>query len=197
MKQALIIVDVQRDFCEGGVLPARDTLSLIQPLNDVIKLSIQKNIVCVFTRDWHPSDHCSFISQGGPWAPHCVQGTVGAEFAESLYIPNSALVIDIEKDSDKLNMSYSAFENTNLEVELKNLGIKEIIATGIATDYCVLATVLDSLRYGFNVSVLTDLVRPIDVNKNDSKNALRQMKKAGAKLLKSDQWIKITLQLPN
>lgn len=118
MKDAFIIVDVQRDFCEGGVLAARNTYSLITPLNAVIAWCIQHGITCVFTRDWHPANHCSFQSQGGPWPSHCVQGTIGAEFASGLELPNSALVIDIEKDSDKANMGYSAFENTNLEAEL-------------------------------------------------------------------------------
>jgi nicotinamidase/pyrazinamidase len=187
MNQALIIIDVQRDFCEGGVLPARNTLGLIQPLNETIAWAIEHGVVCVFTRDWHPPDHYSFNSQGGIWPPHCIQGTSGAEFAEGLSIPMSALVIDIEKDSNKASMSYSAFENTNLDRELRNRGIIEVAASGIATEYCVRATVMDALRYGFKVSVLTDLIRPIDVKLGDYDKALDEMKTAGATLLTSKE----------
>jgi nicotinamidase/pyrazinamidase len=189
LKSALVIIDVQKDFCEGGVLPARDTLSLIEPLNGIIQWSIREGIFCVFTRDWHPSDHCSFLTQGGPWPSHCVQGTYGAEFARGLIVPSSALVIDIEKDSDKANMSYSAFENTNLEETLRSHGITDIAASGIATDYCVRATVLDSLRSGFSVDVLTDLIRPIDVHVGDSTKALEDMANAGATLSTSKKWM--------
>jgi nicotinamidase/pyrazinamidase len=188
-KKALLVIDVQKDFCCGGVLPAKDTQSLIQPLNKVIGWSVDHDIVCVFTRDWHPSDHCSFIPQGGPWPPHCIQGTQGAEFAEGLIIPVSSLVIDIEKDSSKANMGYSAFENTNLEESLHSLGVTDIAASGIATDYCVRATVLDAIRFGFKVSVLIDLIRPIDVRPGDSEKALKDMSNAGANLLTSKQWM--------
>jgi len=187
--RALIVVDVQRDFCEGGVLPAKQTRSLIPPLNAVIDRCVQNEVACVFTRDWHPANHCSFQSQGGPWPPHCVQGTRGAEFAVGLQLPDSRLVIDIEKDSNTRNMGYSAFENTNLEAELCNRRITELAVCGIATDYCVKATVLDAIRCGFQVAVLTDLVRPIDLQPGDSARALAEMKSEGAKLLTSQEWM--------
>ena len=192
MKRSLVVVDVQRDFCEGGVLPARNTSGLVAPLNAAIAWCIQCQIICVFTRDWHPVNHCSFHSQGGPWPTHCVQGTPGAEFAAGLQLPNSALVIDIEKDSDKANMSYSAFENTNLEAELLARRITDVAACGIATDYCVKATVLDAVRCGFRTSVLTDLIRPIEVHTGDSANALAEMKSVGATLLTCQEWMKLT-----
>lgn len=191
-EHALIIIDVQRDFCDGGILAARETSSLFSPLNAVIEWSCEKGIPCVFTRDWHPADHCSFESQGGPWPTHCVQGTPGAEFAAGLQLPNHAVVIDIEKDSSRANMSYSAFENTNLETELRGLGIKQVAACGIATEYCVKATVLDALRCGFATSVLTDFVRPIDVHQGDSAQALADMQAAGATLLTCQEWMKLT-----
>jgi nicotinamidase/pyrazinamidase len=190
MKKALIVVDVQNDFCEGGVLPAKNTGSLMAQLNAVIELCSREGITCVFTRDWHPEDHCSFIAQGGPWPPHCVQGTPGADFAAGLKFPQAALVIDIEKDSNKRNLGYSAFENTNLESELRAQGIKEIATCGIATEYCVKATVMDALRVGFRVIVLTDLIRPIDVVSDDSSKALADMRAAGVVLLTSADWIK-------
>jgi len=190
MKKALIVVDVQRDFCDGGVLPAKDTSNLISPLNAVIASCIRNGVLSVFTRDWHPPDHCSFHFQGGPWPPHCIQGTLGAEFAAGLQFPDSGLVIDIEKDSNTRNMGYSAFENTNLEAELRNGNIQEVAVCGIATDYCVRATVLDALRSGFKVSVLTDLVRPINISPNDPSVALAEMVASGATLLDSTEWMK-------
>ena len=189
MRQCIVVVDIQCDFCEGGVLPARNTTTLIPQLNSVIAWCIEHEINCVFTRDWHPANHCSFHSQRGPWPSHCVQGTPGAEFAPGLRLPSSALVIDIEKDSDRANMSYSAFENTDLEAELHARQIAEVAACGIATDYCVKATVLDALRYGFRTSVITDLVRPIDVYEGDSANALAEMASAGATLITSHEWM--------
>jgi nicotinamidase/pyrazinamidase len=189
VKPTLIVVDVQRDFCEGGALPVRNASSLISPLNAAIEVCIARAIPCVFTRDWHPPNHCSFQSQGGPWPTHCVQSTPGAKFATGLQLPRSALVIDIEKDFDKANMSYSAFENTNLSAELRTRHITDVGICGIATDYCVKATVLDALRCGLHTSVLTDLVRPIDVHVGDSVNALTEMQSAGAVLLTCQEWI--------
>jgi nicotinamidase/pyrazinamidase len=191
MTDAVLVIDVQRDFCEGGVLAVPDASSLITPLNSAIEWCMRHGVACVFTRDWHPADHCSFHSQGGPWPSHCVQGTAGAEFACGLQVPNSALVIDIEKDSDKANMSYSAFENTNLEAELRVRGIVEVAACGIATDYCVKATVLDAIRCGLRAYVLTDLVRPINVHPQDSIAALAEMKTAGAMLLTCQEWVRL------
>jgi nicotinamidase/pyrazinamidase len=189
IKKALLIIDVQKDFCEGGVLPAQDTVSLIKPLNEIINYSITHRIICVYTRDWHPFNHCSFIDQGGPWPKHCVQGTLGAEFANGLIVQNSGLVIDIEKDTNKANMSYSAFEDTILEIELKAAGVTEIAVSGIATDYCVNATVLDALKCNFVVKVLIDLIRPINNHPDDSIKALEEMKKSGAFLMKSIDWM--------
>ena len=191
MKRALIVVDVQRDFCRGGVLPAKNTPGLIAPLNGAIAHCIRNGVACVFTRDWHPVNHCSFQPQGGPWPPHCVQGTTGADFAVGLQLPDSALLIDIEKDSDTRNMGYSAFENTNLKAELHARHIDNIAVCGIATDYCVKATALDGLRSGFRVSVLTDLVRPINVNPDDSSKALAEMKASGAVLFTSTEWMSV------
>lgn len=191
MNQCLIIIDVQKDFCEGGVLPAHNTTSLIFPLNEIILWSLKNGIICVFTRDWHPINHCSFRTQGGPWPSHCVQGTQGAEFAKGLLVPESALVIDIEKDSGRANMSYSAFENTNLDAELHTRGITDVATCGIATDYCVKATVIDALKFGLRTVVLTDLVRPIDVHPGDSEKALAEMESAGAVLLTSKQWMEL------
>lgn len=189
MTQALVVIDMQKDFCEGGVLAAKNTASLIAPLNATIIWCETHDIVCVFTRDWHPPNHCSFHSQGGPWPVHCVQGSIGAEFASGLYFPSAGLVIDIEKDREVANMSYSAFENTSLERQLRERGIDTIVACGIATDYCVKATVIDALRYGFHVIVLTDLIRPINVSISDDTVALHEMELRGAQLMSHGMWM--------
>ena len=188
MKQALVIIDVQKDFCEGGVLPASNTTSLIEPLNAFIKQVCAGNVMCIFTRDWHPSDHCSFNTQGGPWPVHCVQGTPGAEFAEGLYLPDSFFVVDIEKYPDLRNSGYSAFENTNLNELLLENEITEVMITGIATDYCVRATALDALKNGYTTIVLTDLICPIDVLEIDADMALEEMKDSGVILSNSGEW---------
>jgi nicotinamidase/pyrazinamidase len=190
MNWALLVIDVQNDFCEGGVLPAKDTLSLIQPLNNFLNRAISHDILCIFTRDWHPPNHYSFDAQGGPWPVHCVQNSDGAQFPNGLIIPHSARIIDIEKNNIHNNMTYSAFENTDLNQLLENLKIINLIATGISTEYCVKATVLDALHHGFKICVLTDLIRSINVQPNDSDKALEEMKSAGATLLTSKDWYK-------
>jgi len=189
MKQALIIIDVQKDFCEGGVLPASNTLSLIEPLNKAIKWASANDVLPVFIRDWHPVDHCSFNTHGGPWPPHCVQGSKGAEFAEGLYVPDNSVIIDIEKEPDAKNATYSAFENTPLDELLKKNGIAEVFVTGIATDYCVRATALDAYKYDYKTTVLTDLIRPIDVLEIDADIALDEMQDTGILLVDSSRWM--------
>lgn len=185
---ALLVIEVQKDFCDGGVLPAKNTASLIPPLNELIHWSVSRHIPCIYTRDWHQADHCSFINQGGPWHPHCVQNTPGSEFADGLVIVDAAVIIDIEKESLQNNMTCSAFENTNLYQTLKDQKITDLIVTGIATDYSVKTTVIDALRFGFDVVVITDLVRPIDNKPNDSNSALEEMESAGAVLLATKDW---------
>lgn len=191
MRQALIIIDVQKDFCEEGILPANDTKSLIEPLNKCINWAWNNNIPSIFTRDWHPADHCSFNTQGGPWPPHCVQGTSGAEFAEGLILPKSFIVVDIEKYPDLRNSGYSAFENTNLNSILQDRGITDVLICGIATDYCVRATAIDAVQNGYTTIVLTDLVRSIDVLEIDSIMALEEMVDEGIILWESSRLLQI------
>jgi nicotinamidase-related amidase len=188
MRIALLIIDVQIDFCEGGILPAKDTLSLIKPLNDLIYWSVSKNILCFYIRDWHPPEHCSFIPYGGSWPIHCVQNTEGSQFANGLVIDEDAIIINIESESIICNKSYSAFENTELKQKLLDMNIDKLIVTGIATEYCVKSTIMDALHFGFQVNVLTDLVRPIDIQPSDSAKALKEMESAGAILLTSNDW---------
>jgi len=186
MDTALVVIEVQNDFCEYGTLPAKNTNSLIEPLNRVINWAISKDYHCIYTRDWHPENHYSFVAQGGVWPPHCVQNSFGADFALGLLVPEQAIIIDIEKDSLLVNMRCSAFKNTDLKQILDKLEIKNLIVTGIATDYAVKSTVLDALQLGYNVTVLIDLIRPIDINPEDSAKAIKKMEASGALLLESN-----------
>lgn len=180
MKTALIVVDLQNDFLEGGVLAAKDTLSLIQPLNQFIEKFEATGAPCVFTRDWHPADHWSFVTNGGRWPAHCVMNTPGAEIPASVRIPSGAWIVD--KGVDKHSIGYSDFGSAQLESNLWSAGITHLVICGIATEYCVKADVLDALALGFDVTVLVDLIRPIDAQSGDGANAIASMVKAGAKM---------------
>jgi nicotinamidase/pyrazinamidase len=163
MKKTLIIIDVQHDFCKGGVLAAKDTDTLIAPINRLTRECSVQGIPCFFTRDWHPANHRSFHSQGGPWPVHCVQGTWGASFPAELTIPEGSVIVDKETLPDQV--SYSDFQSTGLEDQLRALQVEEIAVCGIATEYCVKAGTIDALKLGFRVVVLTDLVRPIEATR--------------------------------
>ena len=187
VKAALLVIDVQHDFCEGGVLEAQLTSTLIDPLNRLVDSCAAAEIPVIFTRDWHPPDHSSFISQGGPWPPHCVSNTRGAEFAAGLCVPSTAIIINkgVATDDD----GYSMFDRTNLTDTLETLGLTELAVCGIAAEYCVLESVRDSRRRHFRTIVLEDLVRAIEVRPGDVDRAFGEMRNLGAVLSTSDQWI--------
>lgn len=177
---ALIVVDVQRDFLPGGALgvPAGD--AVVEPLNRAIRAFEQAGLPVFYSRDWHPPDHCSFVERGGPWPPHCVAGTAGAGFAPRLRLPIDAAVVSKATDRDR--DAYSAFQGTSLTKQLKAAGIRRVFVGGLATDYCVKATVLDARAKGFGVEVLGDAVRAVEVQPGDGSRALQEMKKSGANL---------------
>ena len=178
-KDALIIVDVQRDFCSGGALPVPDGEKIIPTLNKYIEKFSKAGALIVATRDWHPPNHISFKDYGGTWPSHCIQGTLGAEFHPDLKLPREVKIVSKATSSDK--EAYSGFDGTNLERELKDVGIKRIFVGGLATDYCVKSTVLDALRLGFETILLVDAIKGVDVNPGDSKRAIEEMIKRGAK----------------
>ncbi|MEI6577342.1 MAG: isochorismatase family protein [Bacteroidota bacterium] len=187
---AILLIDIQNDFCHDGVLPAKNTFSLIQPLNRLIFWALKRNYLCIYIRDWHPSNHCSFNTFGGTWPPHCIQGTHGANFTDGILVPDSSYIIDIEKKPDQSNFTYSAFENSSLKEDLHRLKINHLAVAGIATEYCVKATVLEGLKFGFSFTVFSDLVRPINMMPDDDLKALDEMKEAGAEIQISDEWIR-------
>ncbi len=179
-QDALVIVDVQNDFCPGGSLavPGGDRVA---PKLSALAEAFHKRGACVFaTQDWHPAGHASFVERGGPWPPHCVQGTRGAELHPGLQLPEGAEVI--RKGSDPKVDAYSGFLDSDLERRLREAGVRRLFVGGLATDYCVLNTVLDARKLGFETYVLTDAIAAVDVQPGDGERAVKQMQQAGAKL---------------
>jgi len=187
-KVALIVVDVQNDFCPGGSLAVNHGDEVVQPLNRVIDSFRDMGLPIVFTRDWHPRNHISFKERGGPWPPHCVAKTTGAEFNPELHVPGDVVVISKATEPDF--EAYSGFQGTGLASLLKQVGASELFVGGLATDYCVKQTALDALAEGFEVNVMTDCVRGVDVRKGDSDSALRLMARSGAELVSSNDAVK-------
>ena len=174
---ALILVDVQNDFLPGGSLavPAGD--EVVPVLNRYLTLFHSHRLPVFATRDWHPPDHCSFQHQGGPWPPHCIAATHGAAFPASLRLPADTFVIS--KATVRERDAYSGFDNTQLDSLLKSAGAVRVFIGGLATEYCVLNTVKDALRYHYTTFVLEDGIRAIDSSLNHG-GASEQMKTLGA-----------------
>jgi nicotinamidase/pyrazinamidase len=174
---ALVVVDIQNDFCPGGALPVKDGDQVVLVLNKYIERFRAAGAPILFTRDWHPPDHSSFKDQGGPWPPHCVQNSEGAMFHSGLKIPPEGEIIS---KADKRDEAYSFFQGTDLAERLSQRGIKRLLVGGLATDYCVKETVLDGLKYGFEVLHLDDASKGVNVNPGDSESALQEMVAKGA-----------------
>ena len=179
-RDALVVVDVQNDFLPGGALPVADGDAVIPVLNRWIDAFAERGLPVFFTRDWHPVRHCSFEAQGGTWPPHCVAGTEGAAFAETLETPAPARVISKATREDE--EAYSGFEGTELAAELKALGVERVFVGGLATDYCVRATVLDARELGFDVYLVEPAVRAVNRDLGDGDRAIADMKAAGARI---------------
>ncbi len=181
----LVIVDVQKDFCPGGTLAVRDGDKVVPVINQYIELFDKAYLPVFVTRDWHPEDHMSFRVKGGPWPPHCIQESEGAEFHPDLFVPENALIISkaLRPDAD----AYSGFEGTNLELDLRREKVCRLLVGGLATDYCVKNTVLDARRLGFEVYLLMDAIRGVDVKEGDSEKAVEEMKRQGALPLTLEQ----------
>ena len=180
---ALIIVDLQNDFCPGGSLAVPDGDAVIPIVNRVIASFKAAGGPIYATRDWHPAGHISFQAQGGPWPPHCVQDTRGARFHPDLALQDDAVIITKGARTDR--DAYSGFEDTPLAGRLAAAGIAKIIVCGLATDYCVRATALDGLAAGLEVIVLTDAVRGVNVQPGDADAALVEIETAGGRLAES------------
>lgn len=175
---ALLVVDVQNDFLPGGALGVPDGDAVIAPLASYIGHFRAANLPLVATRDWHPPDHCSFVAQGGPWPPHCIAGSAGAAFAAGLDLEQADIVVAKATHADE--EAYSGFEGTDLDARLHALGVRRLFIGGLATDYCVLRTVLDARRLGYDVALLVDAIRAVDSEPGDGERAIERMIEAGA-----------------
>lgn len=201
--KALVVVDVQNDFCKGGALAVTDADNIISVVNKTIQIFNDNNFLVIGTKDWHPANHKSFaINSNGKigeigilnnlpqiwWPEHCVENTFGAEFHPNLLEIKNVIYKGTDSEID----SYSGFfdngklKNTNLFNTLKDNQVSEIYVLGLATDYCVKYTVLDALELGFKVYVIEDGCKGVNLSLDDSKFAFEEMIKNGAHIIKSD-----------
>jgi nicotinamidase/pyrazinamidase len=169
---------MQKDFLPGGALPVDNGDEIIPVLNDYIRRFKDANANVLASRDWHPPNHVSFKSQGGLWPPHCVQQTLGARFSPALKLPDHTIIIS--KATNPELEAYSAFDGTSLAHDLLALGVKRLFIGGLATDYCVLNTVLDAIKLGFETVVLMDATLGINVELGDVDRAIETMLNNGA-----------------
>lgn len=187
MKKALLIVDVQNDFCPGGALPVTDGDKVVEPINKMIEYAHKNGWLVVASRDWHPRVTSHFKDYGGRWPVHCVQNTKGAEFHPDLKYTDIIISKGFLKDED----AYSGFDGfltlrdetisrESMQEFLKRIFITEVYICGLATDYCVKATALDAIKHGFKTTVVLDACRAVNINPEDGDKAVEEMDKAGA-----------------
>lgn len=177
---ALIIVDVQRDFLPGGSLAVAEGDQVVPVFNRYIGRFSSQQLPVFATRCWHTPDHCSFTGRGGPWPRHCIAGTPGARFAPGLDLPEDVFIVS--KGASSEADAYSGFEGTNLNELLRSQAVSRVFIGGLATDYCVLNTVLDALANGYKGVLLEDATRAVDVEAGDGRRAIEKMLAAGAQL---------------
>jgi nicotinamidase/pyrazinamidase len=181
-KQALIVVDVQNDFCPGGTLAVARGDEVVAPLNALIDKFLKHGDPIFKTRDWHQPTTKHFAAYGGTWPVHCVQNTKGAEFQAQLKDdPRIRVISKGLGDTD----CYSGFDETDLAAQLRQEGVEEVLVGGLATDYCVKNTVLDALKEGFSVKALEDAMRAVDLEPGDGQRAIQEMRAAGALVVDS------------
>lgn len=178
---ALIVTDIQNDFLPGGALAVPQGDEVISPANRYIELFTARRLPVIATRDWHPPNHCSFKEQGGSWPVHCVAGSTGAEFAPGLHLPTDVIVVSKATERDR--EAYSTFSGTELGNRFKRMGVTRVFIGGLATDYCVLNSVLDAIALGFQVHVLIDASRPVNVHPDDGTLAEQKMRATGARAI--------------
>jgi nicotinamidase/pyrazinamidase len=181
MQPALIVVDVQNDFIPpDGALAVLNGQEVIPVINKVAPLFE----TVVTTQDWHPPNHFSFKEFGGIWPVHCVQNTFGAELHKDLKVEPQLF----DKVGSKVdNEGYSAFDDSSLENWLEEQGIDTLFFAGLATDYCVKASVVDGLKHGFAAYVISDGCRAVEVSPGDEATAYKDMESAGATVITSEE----------
>lgn len=180
---ALLVVDVQKDFCHGGALAVPDGDRVVPVLNRYVERLAVHGLPVYASRDWHPAVSTHFKQYGGEWPPHCVAGSEGAGFHPDLRLPPSTVIITKGDEPD--SQGYSAFEGKtstggSLLEDLRRRGIHHLLVGGLATDYCVKHSVLGALRAGLDVTVLTDAIAAVEVRPGDADRALKEMADAGA-----------------
>ena len=182
-KQALIVVDVQNDFCPGGTLAVAHGDEVVAPLNELIDEFLERGDPVYKSRDWHPPQTKHFQAYGGTWPVHCVQNTRGAEFHPQLKDdPRIRVISKGLGDTD----CYSAFDETDLAAQLRDQGVKELVVGGLATDYCVKETVLAGIKEGFKVKAVENAMRAVDLQPGDGERAIQQMREAGAEIVNTN-----------
>ncbi len=178
---SLIIVDMQNDFMPGGALPIENALSIIPKINKYIDIFSRSGALIVATRDWHPPNHISFKTSGGPWPPHCIQNTKGAEFVSDMKLPRNTIIISKAVHPEK--EAYSGFDGTELDSVLRSYNIRRVFIAGVATDYCVKATAVDAFKHGYETFVLSDGIRGVDIPKGSIEKAIRELLELGVILI--------------
>ncbi len=184
-KKALIVVDMQNDFCPGGALGVNEGDQVVTPINTLIEEFTTNNNIVVYTKDFHPSDHSSFQVNhpDGIWPPHCVQNTNGVEFHADLKVTGETFYKAFTAEAD----SYSGFGGhispedsaQSLEDYLKANDVEAVTVVGLALDYCVKSTAIDAHKLGFKSTVLLEGTRPVNVNPEDGDKAVAEMRELG------------------
>src|SRR5436190_8407681 len=188
-KRALIVVDVQNDFCPGGTLAVARGDEVVAPLNELIEEFLERGEPVFKSRDWHPEKTKHFAAYGGTWPVHCVQNTKGAEFHPQLIDDMHIRIVSKGLGDED---SYSAFDGTDLALQLHRLGVEEVWIGGLATDYCVKNTVLDALKEGFQVKALENAMRAVELKPGDGEAAIAEMREAGAEINNSADFEKLS-----
>ncbi|WP_114195873.1 bifunctional nicotinamidase/pyrazinamidase [Edaphovirga cremea] len=202
MNSALLLIDLQKDFCPGGALAVENGDAVIEIANEAMAIAHRNGVAVVASQDWHPLNHRSFAVNSGTqpgtlgeleglpqvwWPVHCVQQQSGADFHSAL---NKQLIDQIFRKGQNPDIdSYSAFfdnghrSQTELHAWLQAKSIQNLTVMGLATDYCVKFSVLDALKLGYNTRVIVEGCRGVNLHAEDSQQALMQMQKAGAQLI--------------
>jgi len=188
-RDALILVDVQNDFCPGGALAVENGDEVVPVLNRCIERFVDLRLPIFATRDWHPVQTTHFKAYGGVWPVHCVQGTHGAEFHPDLKLTPEITIVSAGMGADE--DGYSGFlgrdsSGRSLAALLRDRGVDRLFIGGLATDYCVKHTVLDGIQEGFQVMLIGDAVRGVNLKPGDSEQAIQEMSAAGAVLVRGD-----------
>ncbi|MCS7234572.1 MAG: nicotinamidase [Armatimonadetes bacterium] len=184
-RAALIVVDVQNDFCPGGALAVPEGDRIVPLVNSLAQAFARAGRPVVATQDWHPPDHVSFRDRGGPWPPHCVQGTSGADLHPQLR--REPITHIVRKAYRPDQEAYSGFQGTGLAELLRGLGVEEVYVCGLATDYCVHATALDAARAGFRTVVVEDATRPVYPDQVADRR--REWEQAGVRVVRTEELV--------